>query len=369
MAAPKTARALPLAVTILALCTAAPLSAAPAGTTGAAVGADPGRRPDERDAIIDSLLRRVADLERRLGATEAAPPAAAVVSQPTPPATPSPVVPLVPPEDEVATALERSLVQEGGLFVPFGAYEVEPGMQYAYRGDRALTVAAVDGADQLVEQDARDDRFEASVAARAGLPWGLQADARLPYALARSEVAFADGTEERSEAGIGNVELGLSRQFVAERGLVPDLLGFVRWRTPLGDDDVAREDQGVSFGATTVKTQDPLVWVGSAAYTVNAGSRQGGVDIERGDDLVFSAGSLLAVSPETSLGFFANLGLSDEAELDGEEVAGSDQLAAALEVSAATVLTPRALLSAGVAAGVTDDALDLQLRFSLPVRF
>lgn len=61
------------------------------------------------------------------------------------------------------------------------------------------------------------------------------------------------------------------------------------------------------------------MFVGSAFYLTSF--EKGGVD--RGDEIGFLLGSLLAASPETSLRFFLNQSFANEVEVDGQEIPGS----------------------------------------------
>lgn len=325
------------------------------------------RRIEERDAVIAALLRRVEALEKRPPSGSGEPRAAEDRSPPLVP--PPPAAPQAggeaAPDAAVTSALERSLVQEGGLLLPRGAFEIEPQAAYVFRGNRGLDIATLNGVDRVARQDSRNDRIETALNLRFGLPWRLQGEARLPYVHDRTEVALAGLTDERSDFGFGNPEFGLSRQLAHERGVLPDLLGFVRWRTGYGDDDVARDDDGLTAGLTAVKTQDPLVWVGTGSYTANLETN----DVDRGDSVDFSVGSILAVGPRTSLRFFLNLGFTGKTEVEGDMAPGSDEVAGSLEIGTSAVVTPSTLLSVAADVGVTDDAPDLQLVVSLPVRF
>lgn len=94
-------------------------------------------RADERDAIIQDLQKRVEALEQRLKEKDAAAPA---------PRRDAPEPRGAPPLDEESRqALERTLTRQGGLVLPAGTFELEPRIEYSYRGTDALTLASVNG--------------------------------------------------------------------------------------------------------------------------------------------------------------------------------------------------------------------------------
>ena len=134
-------------------------------------------QPDARDVLIEQLRQRIEALEKKADERPAAPapPAAAKPAAPAPSASEEAAA-----TDEGARSLERALVREGGLVLPRKVIEVEPLLQYTYRGVQGLNIVSVAGIPQVLEQDLRRDEFEASVAVRAGLPERIAALVRHP---------------------------------------------------------------------------------------------------------------------------------------------------------------------------------------------
>jgi hypothetical protein len=175
--------------------------------------------------------------------------------------------------------------------------------------------------------------------------------------------------EEREAAGLGDINLSLAKGLLRERGWRPDLVGRIEW-----DTDTGRTDDGIALGSgfheltgslTAAKRQDPLVFVGTVSYGTSL--EAGGVD--PGDRVGLSLGAVLAASPETSLRFFLAQGFAREAEVDGQEVEGSDRVGASLVLGASSALPWRTLLDVSVGVGLTGAAPDYSLNVSLPVRF
>ena len=91
-----------------------------------------------------------------------------------------------------------------------------------------------------------------------------------------------------TNTGLGDVEIGLTKQLFEERIGRPGLLAGLSWKTSTGDVD----ENGVSLGSggdalqgslTAVKRLDPLVLFGSLSYTDNLDASIAGQTVEAGD--------------------------------------------------------------------------------------
>jgi hypothetical protein len=324
---------------------------------------------DSRDTLIDELRRRVDALEKRVNEPPPAPPAAPQAPPAKPPAQES------AEKDESARALERALVREGGLVLPAGTFEVDPRLQYTYRGSDALGIVNIGGVAQVAEQDLKRNEVEASLGIRVGLPWSSQVELRLPYVWLHQNRAIGS-TQSESErvSGGGDVELGFDKQLLTERGARPSVLASLNWKTASGRHEFGRLSPGSGFhqlqaAATAVKRQDPLVFFGSLSYTAALERTRGGSDVDPGDAIGIKAGALLAASPETSLRAGFELSRFGRTEIGGRDAAGSDATVAMLDLGFASLISRRVLLDLQLAVGLTPDSPDFQLRLSLPIRF
>jgi hypothetical protein len=353
------------------------------------------RQLEQRDVVIEQLLRRVDALERRAGT---APPGAVAPGQPgaaTRPSTgraPSPSTTSTPAEEEatIARALERSLVQQGGLLLPPFSFEFVPEILYTLQTRDQLAIVAPGvipgGGTAITQQRSRRDLLEFGATFRVGLPWESQAEIRVPYAIDWNETTFGGGVAKtsRNTADFGDVEIGLSKQLLHERGWLPDLLGSVRWKTQTGRSDQAAAVQstgafsgsgaGTGFDAvqgalTAVKRQDPLVFVGTLSYTANLSDTIGGVDTDPGDAIGIRLGTILAASADTSLRFAIDTSFVERTAVAGRRVPGSDQVVSTLEVGIGSVLSPRIFLDVFAGIGLTTDSPDFRVGVSLPIRF
>jgi hypothetical protein len=351
---------------------------------------------DSRDVLIEQLRQRIETLEKRL---ENVPPAPAAPASPQPDieklreqiqllekrleAQKPPSVAAPKPaaseetarEDEGARALERTLVRTGGLVLPKGAWEIEPLLQYSYRGSDQLRIVLVNGVAQIAQQDRSRDDLEASIGLRAGLPFSMQADVRIPYVWLREDRATVGASDETARtSGLGDLDIGLTTQLANEVRGRPALLASLRATLTTGDHDFGQLSRGSGFpqiqaGLTAVKRDDPLVFVGTLTYAWTFDRSYQGANIDPGNVFGASAGMLLAASPDTSLRAGLNLQWSGRATVAGASVAGSDTTVAMLELGLATLISARTLLDVQFGVGVTPDAPDFRLRVSLPVRY
>jgi hypothetical protein len=279
--------------------------------------------------------------------------------------------------DPQLDALNRVLVEKGGVLLPAWTFEVQPELLYSYKGSNGLLIVERDGARSVAAHDADLDRLETAVTARLGLPWRSQAEVRVPYLRVSEDTSDGLDGESRGQGGLGDVELSLSRQFLREDGRLPDLVGEVRWRVPTGDDPFGGDGgpatgsgfHGLGARVTLLKTYDPVVFLGGLAYTANLEDEKGGFDIDPGDAWSFNLAAVLAAGPDVSLRAGFAMSFTDEAEVDGKEVAGSGRTEGVLSLGTGLTLSPSTLLDVGVGIGVTDDAPDVTARVALAYRF
>jgi hypothetical protein len=279
-------------------------------------------------------------------------------------------------EEAIDRALERTLVQEGVLLLPLGQAEIEPSFTYTRREFDVPTFVILEGQTFSGEQDIRRDEFQSGTTLRVGLPLESQIEVSVPYNYVDESVRTTVGGtpqshDSESGHGLGDVSVGLAKTLLQEgAGLWPDLIARVTWGAPTGK----TRDGGVFLGGgfnavsgslSAVKRQDPLAFVGSASYAKTFEHD----NIEPGDEVGFSLGTVLAASPETSLSFFFNQAFADDTKIDGNKINGSDQVASTFNVGAATILGRNVLLSITGEIGLTDAAPDYAIGASLPVRF
>ena len=297
---------------------------------------------------------------------------AAPIEPVQPVVTPRPQEGLAVDELSAERALERTLVETGALLLPAGQAEVSPSVSFLHR-DQRLPFAA---GGQVLEQRVKRDEFQFGLGLNVGLPFDAQFELNVPYDVIRQDsTARALGAPVANEDdwgnAIGDISLGLAKTVLREDGgWLPDVIVRGVWDTDTGE----RSDSGVALGGgfntvrgqvVALKRQDPLAFVGSVTYSYTFEDN----DVQPGQQVGLSLGANLALSPETSLSVTLNQSWTDELEVDGQSLGGSDQLAATFDFGGSAIIAPRTLLRVVTSIGLTDDSPDYGLRASVGYRF
>jgi hypothetical protein len=282
----------------------------------------------ERDAEIEGLKRRIEKLEQ-----DASRPSDA-------------------DDDDMNRALERALIQQGGMLLPLGAYELEPQASYAHWDKSRSTLR---------------HETDMALSLRAGLPWDSQIQVRIPYV----HVSTSAG----SETALGDVDLSLSRQFKREGGSLPSLVGSLGWHGRTGKDALnggvptGGGFDAVQVGVTALKRHDPLVYYGGLSYSSPLSRNIGGTDVDPGDALGVRLGGILAARPDTSVNLGLNLAFVRATRLDGQRVPESDTVLGTLQVGFGTIVTRRVMLNLSADLRVTGEVPNFRLNAAIPIRF
>jgi hypothetical protein len=364
----------------------------------------------ERDALIRSLVRRVENLERQMttGASANATRAAAAKRAGTPARTAGPSaaqtevaalepeesepVPASPPrktaassasatqqaanapppapgqfevsEETAQRALERTLVATGNLLVPSGFAEVEPLFSYSRRETPNLV---------LFNQNRNE--FTWALDARLGLPWESQFEIALPYNLVNQQLTnvFAAPPQlvsNRSGNAVGDLTVSLAKTLVHESGWIPDLLGRITYEAPTGPLNINQVpllsgQSKLSFTATALKRQDPLVFTATAGYTKAFEAN----NINPGDQLNFQVGAFLGTSPETTLRGVLQQNFIQDVTVNNVTFKGSNSAQSILNLGASSILGRGILADLQVGIGLTNSAPKYSVILSSTYRF
>lgn len=297
------------------------------------------RAISERDAIILELRQKIEALER--GAAPRAGPA---------PGDPAPAA--AAEDEELSRALERTLVQQGGLLLLRFAYELQPEASYANWDRSRGPLRSSSGA---------------ALSLRAGLPWESQFQLRVPYVHVR--------TATGSATALGDIDLSLSKQIARETARRPGLIASLGWTVRTGRDGF---DGGVPTGSgfnvlqaglTAVKRSDPLMLYGGVSYAVPLSRQVSGNEIAPGDTFGLRLGTILAASPDTAVNLGLNLGFVRPTRLSGQSVADTDTVLGTLQIGVGTILTRNTLLNVAGEFRVSGNAPNFRLTVTLPIRF
>jgi hypothetical protein len=411
--APRCGAALKItAVAWTAFMIAAPTLAQTVGSSAPSSTADPSvkelqKEIRKRDALIESLARRVANLEKQVNnrtttpatsrpvvtravatsSVEPVPPVPSNVSfsadqtaqvqtptaiapaSPAAPAAPSSGKPPAPGQFEVSPeaaerALERTLVATGNVLVPSGFAEIEPLVSYSRR-ETPL---------QVLFNLSRNELFPA-LDLRLGLPWETQLEVALPWNFDEQQVTDVAVSPPQLAAdrwgnAIGDFTVAAAKQFVHESGWIPSLLGRVTWEAPTGPvtaNGVPMNSGAdrLGFSVTALKRQDPLVFVATGGYTRAFEAN----NINPGNQFNFTTGAFLATSPETSLRAVLTQNFVQDVTVNGITIPGSNTVQPIMTFGGSTILGRGLLVDLQVGLGLTNSAPKYQVVLSSTYRF
>jgi hypothetical protein len=353
----------------------------------------------KRDALIESLARRVEKLERQVNkqaasrpaprptvvpavatSSSVAPSASTAVSfsqEQTAQATPAPPIAPAPPTaaapapgqfevnpEAAERALERTLVATGNLLVPNGFAEIEPLISYVRRE-----------VPTLVFFNTNRNEITPILDTRVGLPWESQIEVALPWNFNEQQitdniVSPAQQTSDRWGNSVGDLSLGVAKTFVHENGWIPSLLGRVSWEAPTGpmranEVPLNGGENRLSFSVTALKRQDPLVFVATGGYSKAFEAN----NINPGNQINFTTGAFLATSPETSLRAVLTQNFVQDVTVNGITIPGSNTVQPIMTFGASTILGRGLLVDLQVGLGLTNAAPKYQVVLSSTYRF
>ncbi len=392
----------------------------------------------QRDAIIRNLLERVKELETEMnGGTATSRSATGTAPDQTAPSTTPPalagggtgvVVPrkdITPPSTTAANAststslttataavenagydaaerhasetLDQMLLLQGGLLLPSGTLEVDNTVSYfgassenvAINGFALLPVLVV---GDITSQRVRNDFLIPTFTTLLGLPKNFQMDFTIPYGYQLQRTVGADGTQSSTSAfGLGDMQVGLSKQLTFEHGRVPDLLANARFKSRTGADafNVGTSNEttlgtgfyGLQGNLTAVKTNDPLVFFGNLQYTENfaADHTVSANDpnnpsatmvghFNPGSEAGFQLGSVLAINPDTSFIMGWDQRFTRATQLNGVDVPASYLVEGTLRLGTSYLIAPGRTVDVNFGVGLTPDTPNLQFSVGLPFK-
>lgn len=287
--------------------------------------------------------------------------------------------PATPPTDEelaeATRALERTLVQQGGLTLKPGKIELVPELSYAFsEGDALLRTGGGE-----VNVGTRAEIYAGAVTLRVGLPFRFQVEATAPFIWSRWTGLTENADDPaRTGSGFGDVTMAGTWQPLRAFRNFPDVLVSGFWKARNGDsalddpDDVVPVGSGIeTFGGSLslVKALDPVVLLvsGTYAHAVPRWAPFGRLDA--GDEFGATASALLAVSPETSLSLGLEQSYAQRIRVDEVPIPRSDRTSATFRVGVTTFASRHGMLEVNLGIGLTREVPRFEVNVATPLQF
>lgn len=256
-------------------------------------------------------------------------------------------------DPEENRALERALERRGLSVLPFGTWELTPGFVYGHSGSEA--------------NRSNMDYYAGTIDLRVGLPFSSMFGIGIPYYF-KSENAWGD------DNGFGDLHMQLWKQILSQSDTIPSVVGSIAYYAPTAEESDVSGLLGSEFhrlraNLNASKSFDPLVLYGDIFYSYAFEKNISGIDYQPGDYYGARAGTQLAISPDITGNVALSFFYVNEMEANGNKIDGTQQTIGYLEMGVGFVLGSRTYLSINADIGITDDAPDVVLSVSLPIRF
>ena len=330
-------------------------------------------------------------------------------------------------EEREVARVPLAAVQAGGLLLARDQMIIEPSIFYTYSQNTRLIITGFSVLPLIILGTLESERITSSLVSpalqlRYGLFRGVQLDFRLPYtyantSLLRVSTEHAGQVEEsQHDFGLGDINFGLTYQFLYERGWLPDLMFRIGMSVPTGQSQfdiykkIAQEGglvspeaflhalntSGVALGAgryniqtsvNGVKALDPGIlfatvgWNYTPASTENliavtATPVEGGVVLHPTlisarlgpvNSLLVSAGLAISLNNQLSVNFSVSDLLSAATTADGIKIPGSSINVGQFNFGMTLAISPTTTINLLTQIGATTDAPQFSTLLSVPV--
>ncbi len=258
---------------------------------------------------------------------------------------------------------------------------------------------------QLVVEKIKRDIYIPAMTVRLGYK-DAELSVRIPYLFRHDQSAFPSSggsgqIEQRTfdDNGLGDIQPNFYYHAISEgkwRPWVPDVILRMGASFPTGQNpyDLTRETvpglglvttsfptgtghYGLVWGATLVKSADPVILFMSAAYYYNFARHVGTAgdppidfgDIKIGNSFEYNIGFVLALQEKFSVNFALNQRIFGRTTQNGNPLPDSNINAIAFNIGATYVVSPRFSLDFLVGIGLTQDAPDASILVRMPTTF
>ena len=354
------------------------------------------------------------------------------VPPPAPPARTAEAPPAPPAQEEEERDVTRvpvAAVERGGSLLKAGSFQIDTSLGYSYSESTRLILTGFSVLPLIVlgtleSERVKNTALSPSLTLRYGFMKDFQAQISIPLTYqTQSRIRLSNDvaalvSEEASQIGIGDVELGLTYQPLYEKGWIPDLTVGLRARLPTGRSQfdifediisqgpITRIEEFVSrlnsqglplgsgfYGATVSlgasKAFDPIVLFGSLGYSYYLERRvtliqiagepeEGGIvlhpvtaeaDIKPGDSVFFSAGAAVALTGQVSLSFSFSDRITFKSKQNGQKIGSSTSNVGQFSAGFTLGLARGFVVEFGGSIGITPDAPSFGLSLGLVKSF
>lgn len=306
--------------------------------------------------------------------SEAAPPQAPAAG--SPPRQPPSQASAAEADRAAVRALERTLVELGGLLLPPGRFEIVPEASYAHSEDEAVL------ARNATLARATRNVFTGSLTLRLGFPGRLQLEGEFPFVYAQQAVIAQQGTAAAaaaaSQAGPGDLRLALTFQAYRSRGGAPDILLNGFWKPHTGRSPFDQEPVEVPLGSgveqfgggiSIAKALDPIVLLASVVASESVPRHIAPGWLDPGASLGITTSAILAVSPETAISFGLAQLYGERVRLERVAIPGTSRTAAVFSVGLSQRVSRAGFLDFTLGIGLTRDVPRFQVSVAAPLQF
>ncbi len=307
------------------------------------------------------------------------------------------------PED-IRLSIAPAVAERGGVLLQQGQLEISPQLRYSLQTTNRLYVyglAVLPGViiGSFDVADVERNIVEPSLTFRYGLWNQLQMDVMVPWRYSNDIISYQSGEETKTtDTAFGDIEAGLSYQFLNEKASRPALVGSVRVKTRTGKDPFDLNDDEIPTGSgfwgihgtlSAIKTMDPVVVFSNIGYTYNISRtidlgpdvNVGDVEYDPGDSIDWGLGFAYALSPDFSLNMqyshqvifrssVEDIQFPDNnAGIKTGTISGSHQNIPSLKFGTVLALDKGGYLDFSIAIGLSEDAPDVTVQLAVPFRF
>lgn len=284
--------------------------------------------------------------------------------------------------EEVFQASEKSysLLKAGKVGL---SYDVS----YSFFKDNRIDIA-LDGSSSGITRFRIEEDAQHSISNTLDLTYGVWDN--LTFSTSLPLVYKYDSQKGIKTTGLGDISFGARWQPVPLKRGMPTSTLFASLSTATGDSpyEIDRNKNlstgkgyySISGGASISKVADPIVLFASGSYSMSTtvgdlNQAQGSrilTGIAPGDSIGFSMGMAYALNYDVSVtsSFQQSYGLSSTYKFsDGTRVETADQVSASLNFSLGLRTNPKRIVNLSMGFGLTEDASDVTLGFSMPIDF